>query len=147
MEFPVRKIPEQYTKPDMAVAATFMSNPKHPTLRVRLVGAKEEKDGEGKFRMTQNAVQVRFKAHTLSVKNKKMLTLVLNHRGFNKGGAGFKIDHHDPTGFWRAAGIVESKAVQTFVINHDVKIDPTKLNIKELMAKIPDNPEILRAVT
>lgn len=147
MDFPVRRLPEEYEKEDMAVGATFMSSPKHPTLRVRLVSAKEEKDGEGRYRKTRNAVEVRFKAHTLSIKNKKMLILVLKHRAFNKGGAGYKIDHHDPTGFWRAAGIVESKAVQTFVINHDVKIDPTKLNIKELMAKVPDNPEILRAVT
>lgn len=147
MNFPTRRMPEEYAKEDMAVAATFMSSPKHPTLRVRLIGAKEEKDGEGRWRKTQNAVEVRFKAHTLSIKNKKLLTLILEHRAFNKGGAGYKIDHHDPTGFWRAAGIVESKPVQTFVINHNIKIDPRKLNIKELMAKVPENPEILRAVT
>ena len=145
-----RKLAPEFKTEDLPAAATFLSNVKHPTLRVRLIPVEEEAvPGTNRTRKIADAVEIRFKGHLYKTKNRKIFERLMTHSAFNKSGAGYTIDQHDPTGFWRAMGRVEAVPVQTFKVipvKPENKFDPKKFNPKTLAEKLPENPEALAAV-
>jgi hypothetical protein len=117
------------------MAATFISNPKHPSLRVKLRSIEEEVHPVSGTvtRQEQTGFTAKFSGHCFHTKNKAMMHALLGHDAFNKGVAGYTIDHHDPTGLWQMLGIVEVEVVKTFVPKTKYKVD---LSTKELSAKL-----------
>lgn len=142
-----RKMAREYLVEDLPAAATFISNPKHPTLRVRLIPVQEEAvPGTNRTRKIADAVEVRFKGYQYKTRNRRIFEGLMTHTAFNKSGAGYNIDHHDPTGFWRAMGRVEAIPIETFKVvpyGPDQKFDPKKFNPKTLGEKLPENPQPL----
>ena len=149
-----RKIPKAYQVEDLpkdadgnVMAATFLSNPKNPSLRVILESIQETvhqlagQDTEVK-RVAGTGMKAIFSGHQFHTSNKKTMLAMLNHRAFNDGRMGFAIDHHDPTGLWRHLGIVEETVVKTFVpkVMHKVEDSPDAIT-KKLNAAMKAPPE------
>jgi hypothetical protein len=77
-----------------------------------------------------SAVRVRFRFNSLSVNNKKLLELVMGSDAYRRGTV--RVDHSDPTGFWRDVGMVETKTVEVPVFH----FQPGVLQFKDLAPQL-----------
>lgn len=146
-----RKVPKRFlaeTLPKNAdgqvMAATFLSNSKYPTLKVKLENIEETVHSvSGAItRDPDTGYTARFSGHVFHTANEAMMVAMLEHSAFNSGKNGFTIDHHDPTGLWRALGVVEVTQVPTFMPKTEYKVDPSKAAIsKQLKALKTAAPE------
>ena len=101
---------KKYQDEDMAISAIFESKQKE--MRVFIIAPETEEGPEKQTRKKQGTgLRVRFRSGYLPIKNKAVLKLLLNHKQFNAGGIGFKIQSRDDSGFWRAMGLIEPKPV------------------------------------
>lgn len=148
---PIEKtLPAKYLTENLPAAATFLSVPKNPSLMVRLKNAEvkliSEEAGQTREIEVEAAVQIRFGGNTYSTMNRELMLLLLEHRAFNKSQAGYAIDHHDPSGLWRAMGVVKEEAVTTFVQQATYEVDPKAAKAKDLASKIPESVEPLQGM-
>lgn len=153
------KIPKKFAKDDLPedadgkiMAATFLSNPKNPELKVVVENAEEEiHPGTGeRTRKSGSGYMIRFKRGLFSTGNEALMNALIKHRSFNSGLNQFTIDHQDPTGLWQALKIVEVQQIHTFVPKTVYEVEPTRDNIvkklKDLRQKPIDRPPVLSAL-
>jgi len=134
-----------YREPDMAPGAVFVSD--YRNLNVQLECQEEEILSGVPKKKAGTGCRVPFKNGRATVDNKKAFALMLEHPLFNAG-RGFHIDKTDPTGFWRAAGMVKEVEVKTFVADGEPSL-PKSLNVAKVMErlnKMEDKPSPLSAV-
>ena len=115
----VRKLPEEYRKADMPVAATFVCPDKYAKMKVSLMPALEKADATGRRIVRQRAsdgtdtsVKLQFQNAAIEIRNYALLNLMLKSPSFNRRPVGFTIDKTDPTGFWRSIGWIKEKVVK-----------------------------------
>ena len=143
-----KKMPKQYTVEDLPAVATFVSNESCPHLRLRLKHTEEKLNpANGTYeRVEGTGVEVRFQSRSLQINNSKLLALMLASKCFRGGAVGFDIDKSDPSGFWRAMGVVKEKIVKTYDLTDSGVIDPKKINVKEIKANLPEEAKPLSTV-
>jgi len=114
-----RRLPKEYQKHDLPAGASFVvSNENTKVLRLLLKAADEVYDKALKrdVIVPNSAVRVTFKGGTFTTHNSKMRDLLLNHHAFGLSGKeGFNIDITDPTGYWRASGVLTTGTQETVV--------------------------------
>lgn len=118
----------KYRDKNMPVAATFIG----PLgMKVNLEHAESKVGSDNTvMRDTTTGLWAEFEKGHLFVENKTVLKMLLEHDGFNRGVHGFFIDPTDPTGFWRANGLIEEDVIYTYKKvdeSGDGRIDPKKL--------------------
>lgn len=122
---------EKYKAKDMGVAATFISD--KPLLKVLLAPVAQIKNVDGTVSADRKTgCRVFFKGGRYVCENLAVFKFMMAHKAFERGMLGYNIDPEDPTGFWRAAGVVEEREVKTFVVDStknvgDMTIDPKKI--------------------
>ncbi len=145
-----RTLPKKYQEEDLQAAATFLSTKKNPSLFVLLKSAVtkliSEEGGVSREIQVEGPVQIRFGGNTFSTKNRELMLLMLEHRAFNKHLAGYSIDHHDPSGIWRAMGVVKEQKVTTFVPQATYEVDLKAARAKDLKDRIPESVTPLSGV-
>ena len=116
----------KYVTEDLLIPATFLS--KHKEMRVWLIPVESVMGPDNTVQRVPNTgCRVRFKDFRLLVRNKAVLKLMMEHKKFNQGNYGYSIDEQDPSGFWRANGVVKTRQVTAMV-----KADTTSVAFKDL---------------
>lgn len=127
----MRRMPDEYTVKDMKIPAQFMTSPDVPELKLLIKPITDVFDEARKTYVPKDGsgVRVVFRGGIYLCENSKIFSLLVGHRAFRKSHHGFDIDKTDPTGFWRACGLVEEKQV---VVCKSVKfdVDLTKVNAR-----------------
>ncbi len=147
------KVPTKYLKEDLpknaegeVMAATFLSTPKYPCLRVLIDSVEEQVHAvSGAVTSKENTGYIaKFSGNLFHTKNKALMEMMLNHSHFNQGIMNFSIDHHDPTGIWRHFGVVEVEEIKTFVPKKTFTVNMNDIakKIKE-KAPPPEKTEVL----
>ena len=106
-------------KQDLSAEATFRHNSKKFP-RYRIESVKEQKDKDGApLRVPGTGFVAHFRNWEYRTRNSTVLKKLLNHKDFNTS-KGFRINETDPTGFWRAMGMIKEKEVKTFELVNEV---------------------------
>ncbi|MDD5459030.1 MAG: hypothetical protein PHF37_06535 [Phycisphaerae bacterium] len=128
---------KKYTDPDMKVAATFYSEAKNR--KIFLEPPEEERSPMGQIsKKPHTGCRVNFTNGILYIRNKKVLEMLMSHRGFGNAN-GFHVHPEDPTGFWRAQGIIQTSEVHVITdINRNVKFGDLDLSAAALSKVNPD---------
>ncbi len=118
------------TNANLAKAAVFTSDHHaHFLFLVEKQSAKDEHTGKH-VSIPGSAVRIRCRGGSLSVNNKKLLELVMDCDAYRRGIV--RVDHSDPTGFWRDVGMVETKTVEIPVFD----FQPGVLQFKDLSPRL-----------
>jgi len=113
---------------DLPVVAVFYSQ-KLKHARVRIDSVQEQAGFGGRMeRKTGTGFDVLFRVHRAYVRNSKVLKMMMAHPMFRHT-SGWDIDEEDPTGFWRAMGIVK-----------EIEVVETRLNLRA--AEKPELPKL-----
>jgi hypothetical protein len=119
-----------YRTEDLPIPATFTSVHKSHTFY--LIPIEEEIGPDNTIRRKRDTgCRVRFEDYRLVVRNTEVLKMLLKHTHFNNLNFGFKIDEEDPSGFWRAQGIVKEKTITTFVPQSEYAVTFESLDLKK----------------
>jgi len=122
---------KKYKVSDLPVAATFESSIKEHVILLKSSLSKIVGDNELQ-RIPNTGLRIEFEDFRLNVFNLEVLDMLLNHQAFNATRFGFTINKTDPTGFWRAQGVVEEQAFITFKPKSVFDVDPEKIDLKKL---------------
>ena len=128
---------KKYKENDLPVAATFISAVKK--FRVVLLNAKSTVGEDNVVRKTDDTGLIaEFEDHRLIVQNQEVVDMLLNHRNYEATRYGFTVDPCDPTGFWRALGVIKEKVVITYQDEDTVKVAPKEIDLAKLQAIDPE---------
>ena len=135
----------KWKKADLPVAATFVSRIKEHV--IHLEAAESTVNLENIVQRTPNTgLKVKFEDNRLVIRNSMVLNKLLKHGSFNNPRFGFTIDPEDPTGFWRACGVVEEDVVHTFKVKPQYDVNPTKIDREKLKKIDPEKLNKLQVV-
>lgn len=117
---------------DMAPGAVFVSDYKN--LKLQLLCQEEVIIAGVPTKKEDTGCRVLFQNGRATVENKEVYELMLKHTLFNAG-RGFHVDKTDPTGWWRAAGVVKEREVTTFVADGEPSL-PKNLKVTDILKKL-----------
>lgn len=103
-------IPKPFDKKDLKVAAVFIS--KDVGLEITLKPIETMKDNPGE-RDYKTGLKIKFEGGVKYIFNKAILKKMMNNSAYKKGE--IRIHPEDPTGFWRAAGIIKPEIRETVI--------------------------------
>lgn len=118
------------TKQDLPKEAVFTSDHHAHFLFLREKLSTLDEHTKKHVSIPGSAVRIRCKGGSLSVNNKKLLELVMGCDAYRRGIV--RVDHTDPTGFWRDVGMVETKTVEIPVFD----FQPGVVQFKDLGPKL-----------
>ena len=103
-------VPKPFDKKDLKVAAVFIS--KDVGLEITLKPIETMKDNPGE-RDYKTGLKIKFEGGVKYIFNKAILKKMMNNSAYKKGE--IRIHPEDPTGFWRAAGIIKPEIRETVI--------------------------------
>ncbi len=120
---------------DLPLVAVFYSD-KLKHARVRIDSVQEQVGFGGRMeRKAGTGFDVLFRVHRAYVRNSKVLALMMKHPMFRHT-SGWDIDEEDPTGFWRAMGIVKEIQVVETRLNLEATEKPELPNLAGIKSKV-----------
>lgn len=123
------------TEANLVKPAVFTSDHHaHFLFLVEKLSQKDEHSGKH-VSIPGSAVRIRCRGGSLSVNNRKLLQLVMNSDAYRRGIV--RVDHSDPTGFWRDVGMVQTKTVEIPVFD----FQPGVLQFNELAPRLKNVKE------
>lgn len=123
----------KYKEDNLPVAAAFAATVKNFT--IVLISAESTVGPNNEVRRTEGTgLTVKFEDHQLIVNNQAVVSMLLNHRHYEATRYGFTVNPLDPTGFWRALGMVKEKVIITHHDGDTVRVAPEEIDLAKLAA-------------
>jgi len=120
---------------DLPLVAVFYSD-KLKHARVRIESVQEQPGFSGRMeRKPGTGFDVLFRVHRAYVRNSKVLKLMMAHPMYRHT-SGWDVDEEDPTGFWRAMGIVKEVEVVETRLNLKATEKPELPNLSGIQSKV-----------
>ena len=118
------------TEADLVKEAVFTSDNHSHFLFLQEKLSRLDEHTKKHVSIPNSAVRIRCRGGSLSVNNRKLLELVMESDAYRRGIV--RVDHSDPTGFWRDVGMVTTKTVEIPVFD----FQPGVLQFKELAPRL-----------
>lgn len=103
-------IPKPYDKKDLKVAAVLISQDIGLEITLRPIETMKDNPGERDYK---TGLKIKFEGGVKYITNKAVLKMIMSSSAYNRGE--IRIHPEDPTGFWRAAGIIKPEIRETVI--------------------------------
>lgn len=103
-------IPKPYDKKDLKVAAVLISQDVGLEITLRPIETMKDNPGERDFK---TGLKIKFEGGVKYITNKAVLKMIMSSSAYNRGE--IRVHPEDPTGFWRAAGVIKPEIRETVI--------------------------------